>query len=265
MTLTAEQHRARDGKVTASFAPALMAGDESRIMEEWRRLIGDPEHVEPDFSDNWPVQFGSFIETFALDWWQRKSGQPLTRRGEVVVHPARPYVSCTLDAWREADNTVIDCKAPGMWRKLDDVCAHYLPQLVVQRACVGAARAGLLIVHGGSEPAEYPLEWDTDYEAAVWDRVGWFWSCVTDLTPPVAIAPVAAPAPAIKTYDMAESNAWAEQAAAWLAHRIAAKAFDAATKEIKALVPADAKLAHGHGLSVSRNKAGGLSIKETAP
>jgi len=265
MALTTEQLRLRDGKITASFAPSLMAGDESKIMREWKRLIGAEDYQEEDLSDSWPVQFGTWVEPFALDWHERKTGIVLSRRGEVVTHPSMPHICCTLDAFRADDRTVIDCKAPGMWRKIDDVRSQYVPQMVVQRACVGADAAALLIVHGGSEPAEYPITWDTEYEAAVWERIAWFWDCVTSLSAPFVVAPVLAPTPAVKTYDMKESNAWADKAAVWIANQAAAKAFESAAKDIKALVPADAQRAHGCGLNVTRAKNNALTIKGSEP
>jgi hypothetical protein len=231
-------------------------------MREWQRLVGDPDYVEEDLSDVWPVQFGSYIERFALDWHERKTGYAMERRGEVVTHPLMAKVSCTLDAWRALDNCVIDCKAIGQWRKLDDALPYYTAQMVVQRACVGAARAALLVVHGGGEPAEHPVEWTEDYEVAVWTRVAWFLGCVETLTPPVAPKPVAAPVTAVKVVDMAGSNAWAEWAPKWLDNLAAAKVFDSAAKELRGLLDADAKRAFGHGIEAIRNARGAVTLKE---
>lgn len=262
MSLTQEQLRLRDGKVTASFLPALMAGDNERILNEWRRLVGDSLYIEPDFSDNWPVEFGSFVEDFALDWHQKKTGQALIRRREVVNHPAKPYVCCTLDAYRQTDAWVLDVKALGAYRKLDEACSYYAPQIVIQKACLSAKGGALLIVHGGAEPAEHPIEATPEYEAQVWERVDWFWDCVQSLTPPIAVAPVATPVKPVKTYDMRESNAWAEHAGVWLDTRDAAKRFGGAEKELKALVPADGIRCFGAGIEIKRDKANRLGIKK---
>ncbi len=260
--LSPAQHAARDGKITASFAPYLMAGNEERILNEWRRLVGDPGYVAPDFSDNWPVKFGQYIEPFALDWHQRKLGHALTERGASVVDPERPYVSCTLDAFDAPRSMVIDVKALGGHRKLDEAVTFYLPQLVVQRGCKSAARAALLVVHGGGEPVEIEAEIPVDYEAEVWRRIDQFWACCETLAQPIAMAPIAAPVPAIKEYDFTGNNAWGEHAATWLEHRTAAKKFEGAVKGIKELIPADAKRAIGFGITAERNKAGSISIKE---
>lgn len=264
MALTVEQLRLREGRITASFVPYLMAGNEAKILSEWRRLVGDPDYAPEDLSDSWPVQFGSFIESFALDWHERKTGRFLTRRGEVVYHPERPYVCCTLDAFRDDDLTVIDCKAIGMWRKLDEALPHYVPQMIVQRACTRAINAALLVVHGGSEPTEMEVVWEADYEREVWARIEWFNECVENLTPPVSIEPAKSPVAPTRIIDMSASNAWAEHAAKWSANFEAAKRFKSAEKDLKALVPEDAKCCQGHGIEVKRDKAGKLSIKEMA-
>ncbi|MBO0715732.1 MAG: hypothetical protein J2P55_00145, partial [Rhizobiales bacterium] len=61
--LTAEQRALRENKITASFLPALMTGDDAAIYNKWLELIGDPCWVPENFDNDWPVQFGSFIET----------------------------------------------------------------------------------------------------------------------------------------------------------------------------------------------------------
>lgn len=264
--LTAAQKAARDGKVNASFLPSLMAGDEARIIEEWKWLIGDPSYTPPDFSDNWPVNLGSYIEPFALDWHQAKTGQPLIRRGESVTHPTRPYVGCTLDAFRASDRAVIDCKAPGAWRNLGEVCSYYAPQLAAQRACTEAERAILLIVHGSAEPVEYPLDIEPEFERVMWERVDAFWRCVETLTPPFPLPPptVAALRPE-RIVHMDRNNAWSSEAAVWLANHEAKDLAIGAEKALKEMVPADAARCHGFGVVISRDRAGRLALRELKP
>lgn len=262
MSLSPEQHARRQGKIGASFVPSLMAGDEAKLLSEWMRLVEHPDYVPEDLSANWPVQFGSFIESFALDWWERKTGYPLSGRGQWMGHPAYPYVGCTLDAFRMHDQTVIDCKAPGAWRKLDDVIAYYPGQLVVQKACMQAQQAALLIVHGGAEPAEYAVTWGAEYEAEVWRRIEWFWSRVESLQPPCAIPAAKGAVPAVRIVDFTGNNEWGAFAAQWLQNQDGKRLFDAAAKGLKALVEDDVQKAFGHGICCTRSRAGALSIKE---
>ena len=58
MALTKKQQVLREGKVTASFAPALMAGNKERIMSEWRMLVGDPTW-KPVYVGGKPMRIGS--------------------------------------------------------------------------------------------------------------------------------------------------------------------------------------------------------------
>lgn len=261
--LTEEQRLRRYGKIGASFVPALMAGDSQRIGEEWMRLVDHPDYKEPDFSDDWLVQLGSYAEDFTLNWHARKTGQPLVHRGQWMDHPDLAYIGCTLDAYRAVDRMVLDCKWRIGFQPVDEARAYYCGQLVVQKACVKAHKAGLLIVHGGAEPREYEAEWSDDYERQVWERVAWFWGRVETLQAPCEIPGIKAPVPAIKEYDMAGNNEWGALADNWLTNKGAYECFNRAAKGLKEMVPADAARAFGHGITASRNKAGSLSIKET--
>lgn len=260
--LTEEQRLRRYGKVTASFLPYLMAGDEGKILSEWMRLVDHPEYKEEDLSANWAVQFGSYIEDFALNWHARRTGQPLVHRGTWMNHPELSHVGCTLDAYRVSDKTVIDNKALMRWSNLDDRRAFYCAQLVVQKACVKAEKAALLIVHGGDEPAEYEASWDEEYEAEVWERVRWFWQRVETLQAPCAIPAAKAPVPAIRIVDMNGRNEWAAYAANWLGNKEARDCFERAAKELKAMIEPDVAKAYGHGICATRSRAGALSIKD---
>lgn len=260
--LSPEQRRLRDGKVTASFTPYLMAGKIDRIRSEWMSLVGHPEHAEPDWEEMWNLSYGSLVEPLALDWHAKKTGQKLIRRGEVVTHPNKPHVCCTLDSYRAEDDCVIDCKAWTSWQKIEYICSFLTPQIIVQRGCVGASKGSLLIVHGGLEPKEYPLDWTADYEAQVWERIEWFWNCVVELTPPVEMPAIAAPVAAVREVDMRNSNSWSINAGVWLETRQSARHFGLAEKELKALVNADVKRAYGAQIECVRDRAGRLSIRE---
>jgi predicted phage-related endonuclease len=97
--LNAAQMKARDGKLTASRVACLMTGDNDKILNLWRELVGDPAYVEEDLSNVWAVQLGTATEELNLDWFERRTGKKVTRRGEVVIHPECDWAACTLDGW----------------------------------------------------------------------------------------------------------------------------------------------------------------------
>lgn len=262
--LTAEQLRLRDGKLTASRVACLMTGDEAKIMDLWREMIGDPAYQPDALSAVWPVRMGETTEALNIEWYFRKTGRAVTRQGEVVVCPSANWAACTLDGFDNAVHAVIECKCVGGFEAREKVVARYQPQCHWAMICTQTRKTYLSIIEGGKEPVLEEIPFNDDYAAELWRRAEAFMECVRDLTPPIALAPVVAPiAPEQwRTVDMSPSNAWASTAADWIANKAAAKKFETATKEIKALVEADVGKATGHGIIASRNKAGAISIKE---
>lgn len=196
-----------------------------------------------------------------IDWYEWRHSCLLTRRGEWVPHPERDYLGCTLDAFREADQTVMDCKWMGRFRPIEEARLYYTGQLVVQKECTAAKRASLLVVYGGDEPTEYEATWDEAYEREVWKRIAWFWQRVETLQPPVALPAVKAPIPAIREVSFEGDNTWAAAADAWLTNQEAARIFEAAKKAMKLKIEPDVARAYGHGVIASRSKAGAIGFK----
>lgn len=263
MSLTAEQLRARDGKLTASRVACLMTGNVEKIINLWREMVGDPSFVADDLSGVWPVQLGTVTEHLNLDWYERKTGRKLTRRGEVAVHPVHQYAACTLDGFDEALMAVVECKHVGGFESRATVIDRYQPQVQWQMMVTQSTKAVLSIIEGGKEPVLEEIGYDAAYCKELWARAAAFMLCVQTLTPPSPIASVLAPVRPSKVYDMVASNAWATYAGAWLDSRVPAKAFEIATKELKALVAADAVRAHGHGIIAVRDGRG-VTIKPEA-
>lgn len=260
--LTPTQMQQRDGKLTASAVACLMTGDAEKILNLWRELTGDPTYVREDLSDIWAVQLGSHTEPLNLDWYEKRTGRPLSRRGDVVVHPTTDWAACTLDAWDDDLSAPVECKHVGGFEKTAAIIERYMPQAHWQMIVTGAKQCVFSIIEGAREPIIEVVSKDDDYARELMARAEQFMQCVMDLRPPVALAPVAAPVKAEKVYDMTGNNTWASEAVTWITTRQAYKDNAAADKALKALVPADAVKCVGHGITVSRSKAGSLSIRE---
>ncbi len=260
--LSPSQLVARDGKLTASRVACLMTGDAEKIMNLWLELVGDPSYVEEDLSGVWAVQLGSYTEPFNLDWYERRTGQPLSRRGEVVVHPNYDWAACTLDAWDDQLSAPVECKHVGGFEPRERILERYAPQAHWQMICTGATQCVFSIIEGAREPVIEIVELDRDYASELLQRAQAFMECVYSMTPPVALPAVAPPVKAEKTYEMQGNNEWASNAVTWIKTRQDAKDFAACEKALKAIVPADAVQCFGYGIKISRNKAGSLSIRE---
>lgn len=260
--LSPTQLAARDGKLTASAVACLMTGDAEKILNLWRELTGDPSYAAEDLSGVWPVQLGSHTEPLNLDWYERRTGKSLSRRGDVVIHAKHDWAACTLDAWDDDLACPVECKHVGGFEKTPVILERYAPQAHWQMIVTDSKQCVFSIIEGAREPVIEAVPFNPEYAAELWARAEQFIQCVWNLTPPIVLAPVAAPVKAEKVYDMTGKNDWAAETVTWITTRQAAKDFAASEKAIKALVPADAVRATGHGISVSRIKAGSLSIKE---
>ncbi len=266
MALSTAQIAARENKLTASRVAALMTGDEAKIMDLWRCLVGDPTYVEPDLSNIWAIQLGVATEALNGLWYERKTEHPLTRQGEVVVHPTADWAACTLDAWDELLPGPFEAKHVGGREATSTIIERYQPQLHWSMLITGAQQAALSIIEAANEPIVEIIPLDADYAAELWARAEAFMACVWSLTPPIAQAAVAAPVKAERIVDMEEagSNEWAEHAATWLANRAGKLLADGAEKSLKALVAPDVARAHGYGVVVSKDRAGRMSLRELA-
>jgi predicted phage-related endonuclease len=260
--LTATQIEARKGKLTASRVAVLMTGDSQGILRLYQELRGE---IEPeDLSRVWPVRLGEATEQLNLDWFEMKNRMPVMRRGEVMLHPDHEWAACTLDGWVEAADSgyPIEAKCVGGREPIEVVIDRYQPQLQWQMFVTGAKQIALTIIVSAHEPVvEYIDRVDT-YVAEMVARAQQFMRFVERGEPPVVLDPVPPPADATKIYDMTGQNSWADPAADWLDTREASKRNADAAIVLKHLVPPDAKKCHGHGVIVTRDRAGRLSLRQ---
>lgn len=257
--LSPTQLAARENKLTASRVAALMTGDADKILNLWKELIGDPSFVSEDLSGVWPVRLGEATEQLNLDWYERKQGA-LTWRGEVIVGKPE-WMAATLDGWDVARKCPVEAKHVGGREPLETIIARYAPQTHWQMMVTGASECALSVIMGANEPVVEYLPLDKDYAAELMKRATQFMQCVENMTPPFALAPIAAPVIAEKIYSM-DSPEWAANAARWLQTAGAVETAKDAEKKLKALVPDDAKKAVGAGVQISRDRAGRLSLRQ---
>ncbi len=259
MSLSAAQIAARKGKLTASRIAVLMNGDADDIHNLWLELTGQP-FDEPDLSAVWPVQLGSATEMLNLEWFARKHGA-ISRIGEVAQHD-NGWAACTLDAWSEQYECPIECKHTGGFESLETIIGRYQPQMHWQMIITKTMRCALSVIMGASEPVVEVIDYDPGYGLELMNRAVAFMNHVTARTNPVVMPAVVAPIIPTREVDMTGNNEWGSHAAAWLSTADAAATCKSAEKQIKSLMPADAKLATGHGVKITRNRAGSLSLRE---
>lgn len=254
--LTQIQLAERKGKLTASRVACLMAGDTQKIMDLWLEMTGQKE--EDDLFDVWPVRLGEATEKLQLDWYELKTGAWVSQRGKVCV---KDWAACTLDGWIDSLHCPIECKHVGGREPLETIIERYQPQMHWQMIVTGAEQCALSVIMGANEPLIEFVPRDDVYGIELWRRGAQFMDCVFDRKPPVVLDPVAAPIDPAKVYDFTGNNAWSWAAADWLENKNAADKASAAVKLLKGLVPEDAKKCTGHGVRITRDRAGRLSLR----
>jgi len=261
MTLTAAQVALRAGKLTASRIACLMSGDAQKILELWEQMIG--ERAEEDLSLVWPVQLGEVTEPLNLRWFELKFF-PLSRFGDVVTHPRYAWAACTLDAWCSQLQCPVEVKHNNGWEPMEVIVERYQPQMQWQMEITGAKSCALSVILGAREPLVEFVNAEPKYQTEMIARGRQFMDHVEERTRPVDLPTIPPPVDATKLYDMTGKNEWASSAGVWLDTWQAAHDHDDAAAILKSLVPADAKKAHGHGVRITRDKVGRLSLREGA-
>lgn len=259
MALTTAQLAARKGRLTASRVAVLMNGTPGEIYNLWLELTDQP-FDEEDLTGNWAVQLGSTTEMLNLDWFARKHGA-IADIGKVVIHESGDYAA-TLDAWSVALACPVECKHVGGFEDLETIIARYQPQMHWQMIITQATRCALSVIMGAKEPVVEVIEYDPAYGLEMQLRAASFMEHVKARTPPVALPAVEPPVIPTREVDMTGNNEWASQADYWLRTKDYALTASDAAKELKAMMPADAMQAHGHGIRIKRDRAGRLSLRE---
>lgn len=259
--LTADQHTARAKGIGGSDANSILSGDPERILHLWQEKRGERE--PDDLSRVLPVQLGCWTEAFNRQWFTRETGLEVINAGKSMACPVNPWRVCTLDGFVPEKKAVWEAKHTGAWSKPDEILTRYAPQLQHNMAVCGAELAILSVIYGNAKWEIYEVASDWLYQEELLLAERTFWDAVQSGDCPVTAPVPAAPKPdATRVVDMTGSNAWAANAADWLAHRDAAKTFDKAAKEMKALVEDDVSHAYGHGCQIKRSKSGALTITE---
>lgn len=263
--LTAEARLLRRDAIGGSDANTIMSGDEKRLLRLWKEKRGE---VEPeDLSDNLAVQMGSFTEPLNIAWFEKNTGMTVKSQGIIARRDWQGHpMAATLDGECGFDgpDAVFEAKHCGTRSSDAEIFARYVPQLTHNCLCAGRSRAFLSAFKGNGDWVMFEYLLDDEYAARLIEAEAAFWACVQSGEPPCAVPAEPTPKPVgVVEYDMAESNAWTVHAGVYLETKLAADRHDAAKKELKELVPADASKCFGHGIIIKRDKRGALRFSTT--
>jgi hypothetical protein len=262
LVLTEAQKLAREGKLTASRVACLMTGDKARIMQLWRELCGDPLFVEEDLDDIWAIQLGSCTENLNLQWYERKTGHVITRKGEVVLHPDYDWAAATIDGFDALLPGPVETKHVGGYEKRDVILQRYQPQLQWQMECTQTKACAFSVIEGARQPHVEIVEYNKVYADELMARALRLMQHVWNLTEPVVLEPVELKRiDPLRDYNFTGNNAWAIAATDWLTNRDAAKKHEEADDKLRELLPNDARTVTGYNVVARRDRANRVSIR----
>jgi hypothetical protein len=161
-------------------------------------------------------------------------------------------------------DAVFEAKFMLPWSFSEDAAAEkHMAQLQRNMWVTNARSAALSIITRGGKWIAMAIPADALYQHFLVTAERRFWRCVqTGETPRLyGVEPPRPRIEAVRMIDMSESNSWAEFAGLFCATRSAFLDHERARSELKALMPEDAKEAHGHGLRAKRSKSGAVRFE----
>ncbi|HZH27564.1 MAG TPA: YqaJ viral recombinase family protein [Azospirillaceae bacterium] len=279
MAITDQQRAFRAVRIGSSDSPRLMAGAWSQV---WREKTGraDP----PDLDMVPAVQIGIATEPLHGRFYTHRTGVGCMPAGHrTYEHPSHPWMVAHLDyltwAVRPADpdeppDTVLEAKFCGTYLSDEELVERYWWQLQHQMAVGGFRQAVLSILRPGSYSAVPVPRDDKDIGVLIETLRAFWWHVENDVEPavdPLAVAPP--PMERMRVLDMAMHNEFASLGGVLMANRTAVTVYREAEQKLKALMPADCRVAYLNGdraggeagLVLTRSRDGRLSLRFGAP
>lgn len=256
--------------IGGSDATIIAGGDAAKI----NKLARFKRGLEPaeDLSHLIFVMLGLVTEPFILGWAERQLGIRVERRGEEVVHRRHQHIRCTLDGWAANYNgrrALLQVKHVNQFSKEDEVVAKYTPQVQHELMVSQADVAILIMMIGTMNFVARVIEHDPVFQADLLAKEASFWAAVQEGRDPEIEGPILTKAEAaagrFEECDMSASNAWGDAADRYLKNQVAYEAFTKATADLKALVPATAKMAFGKGVQIKVDKKNAMSVSKMPP
>jgi hypothetical protein len=248
--------------IGGSDARVIMGQNEKALIRLWQEKRSEvgPE----DLSGDLIVQLGLVTEDLNRAWYERNTGHAITDVQSRVRHPVIAFLGATLDGVVMETGAVYEAKFMLPWSFSEEAAAEkYMAQLQHNMWVTNARMAALSIITGGGKWVEISIAADPLYQHLLLTAEKKFWRCVQfgDTPRLFGVEPPRPRIEAVRSVDMATSNAWAEFAALFCSTRAAFLDHERAKTELKGLMPEDAREAFGHGVRAKRSKAGAVSFE----
>lgn len=251
----------RIGFIGGSDAVKIMQGDWLGL---WQVKTGRAE--SDDLSDNIAVQLGVHTESFNLGWFEKQNklsieGKQATLGATIQDIPTKG----TIDGLVHTDSgvAVVEAKHTNAQNNMEGVIEYYMPQIQLYAQLANADGVFLSVIFGNNKWESAYVSRNDEYFNSMWAVVSDFWGYVIRDEEPVGIDTPILSTDAISVDQMVKRNAskdnrFVSSAADYIANAQAAKAFEAAKKDLKAMVAANEREVYCDTLTIKRDKGGSL-------
>lgn len=265
--LSESQHEFRGQGIGGSDAKMIWEG---KWVELYDKIVNG---TRLDLSNKFKPMLGHVTERFNILWHARLHDFEVAFPDNAVFKD-KPFIRCHPDAiGKDAKGEfVIDAKHTGAqapWWGPTEVASYYYWQGQHNMLACGIGRFAITPIWGNDIEDMLFIDADPEHQEEYLERATAFWWHIENKTPPENVkAGKAKPTinlDNMRVVNMTEGNAaetWRIMAETFCSTKEAHKEHEAVKKEIKDLIADDVKLATGHGIEVSRNKAGAITIKE---
>ena len=259
----------REGKVSASIIRYIL-GEEEDQQKAKRIITGNQTKEEIAEVENNPrVMIGTATEGINKVLLENTLGVEVSNI-EPFSHPENPLYTASPDGVVEGAEvaTLVECKHTNGYNKVDKVHATYYPQVQWQLYVTGYQRVILSVIYGNdfSLPDSITfVERNEQYIREMVSKVNNFYEKHIINDEPIVddvVAPKFIPLDERKDYDFSTNNEWVNHAVNYVMSKSQYDLHNSSKKELKNLIPNDAKTVFGGGVEVKVGKTGRITMKE---
>ena len=259
----------RKGKVSASVVAYILG--QIKDQQKAKRIINQtqpPEEIA-EVEENPRVMMGAFSECLNKVLLENELNIKV-KNIKPFTHPDNPLHTASPDGVVEGAEvaTLVECKHTNGFNNIDKVHATYYPQIQWQLYVTGYQRVILSVIYGNdfSLPDSITfVERNEQYIREMVSKVNNFYEKHIINDEPIVddvVAPKFIPLDERKDYDFSTNNEWVNHAVNYVMSKSQYDLHNSSKKELKNLIPNDAKTVFGGGVEVKVGKTGRITMKE---
>ena len=254
----------RKGFIGGSDAVKIMNGNWYNL---WEIKTGRVE--SEDLSNNLAVQMGVLTEDFNIEWFEKEYDKRVTAQQCEFKRSAHgvPYKG-TIDGRIDGSNAILEAKHTYAHNTIHNVAEYYMAQVQLYCWLAGTDGAYMSVIFGNNRWESTYIQASSSYLAVMLDACSDFWGHVESGDEPIGHdQPIASPINQVLIDDMVKRDASMDNhftsiTQDYIDNESAAKSFDSAKKDLKAMVADNEREVYSDDITIRRDKRGSLRISK---